>query len=356
MSSLERRQLLPIQIMQYNVKDFSENETKEEKKKPRGGIVYLVSADRISILLESLNHLFVNFNDQFRYPIAIFHYGDIDDQNLLERINSALGYTRTELITVIVVQGMREFPQSFDSALVKQGKLNVVFQHIYPNYNFMCAFFFLKLYTQPWILQNNISYYMRLDSDSFILSKIDYDLFEFMQRHNLAYAYRVRFSEHPCCSRYLTKFIRMYTRDENMEISSPELQWMKKYSWSDLEEVIDQSDSSAVPMQQYYANMEIVHVESFRDDPAVLRWEQAVWNDTRYHVNGLFVQRWGDSLLRFYTIHLFPQLAKRIHYLCDINYFHQRHFPPACNFTQHYKNSWPIGPTLEWDGLSAMMP
>ena len=294
-------------------------------------IVYLTSLSRLFQLTKSLQHLFENFNDQFHYPVAIFHYGAMNERFTFCICEAALNRERASVIHMVAAENIREFPPSFRGEDYSGGR-EIVFRNYFPDYQFMCAFFFLGIYRQSWIIENNISYYMRLDSDSYILSKINYDIFEYMRKHNLAYAYRVRSGESSCCSRYLTKLIRMYIRDEGMQITSKDVEWIGKYNWEELE-MLDTTKESAAPMEQYYANLEVVNVQSFRDDPEVFKWEMAVWNDTRYHVNGIFTQRWGDSLLRFYTVHLFPQLWKRIHYLCDIEYYHQFDFPRTCNFT-----------------------
>ena len=54
-------------------------------------------------------------------------------------------------------------------------------------YRHMCDFFSGSLYEQP--ILKNYEYYLRLDTDSFILSKIQYDIFEWMQTKKCEYAF-----------------------------------------------------------------------------------------------------------------------------------------------------------------------
>ncbi len=302
----------------------------------KAAIVYLSEFKRLFMLSSSLKYLFNNFNQQFEYPIVIFHYGNLN--NIIARLLICLsvGPENCELIEIIEAVGINEFPPSFEPSTANAD--NTAFFHLFPNYHFMDAFFFMKIYWQPWIIANNISYYLRLDSDSYITKKINYDLFNYMESNHLVYGYRVRDGEHPCCSRLLTKFIRLYANEKNIPLSSPEVNWIKNLNDDELSKR-DQNEATAFPMTQYYANFEIVHVPSFRDDPHVSSWLQSVWNDERYHVNGIFTNRWGDSLLRFYTIHMFPQLENRIHFFCDLDYFHKWHFLQTCEFTQSSKSN-----------------
>ena len=303
------------------------------QEKPSAAIIYLGSDNRLEAMLMSLQYLFTNFNDRFRYPVVIFHAGDLNKSVFFQKCLAKLNESKCELIEVVEAQGLREFPPSFNLSTIKDRPPPDAWR--FPNYHQMCAFFFFKIYSEPWLISHNISYYMRIDTDSLILSDIQYDIFKYMQRNDLSYAYRIRIGEDVCCSRYLINFLSMYTKEAGIGISSPELEWVNHYSLEE-QETRDQRSSTAFHLLQYYSNLEVVNVRSFRDDPAVWKWELAVWNDTRYHVNGIFTQRWGDALLRFYTIHLFPQLWKSIHYLCHLDYEHQGHYPATCNFTEKF--------------------
>ena len=57
----------------------------------------------------------------------------------------------------------------------------------------------------------------RFDTDSIIPTKINYDLFEYMERNNVKYAYRIRWAESDCCAKKMIKFVYQYVKSHGLE-------------------------------------------------------------------------------------------------------------------------------------------
>ena len=63
----------------------------------------------------------------------------------------------------------------------------------FAGYHHMCAFFFSQIFDHPRL--RNVTYYMRLDTDSYIYGPACFDPFEAVHRRNVSYAYRWRGSD-----------------------------------------------------------------------------------------------------------------------------------------------------------------
>ena len=81
---------------------------------------------------------------------------------------------------------------------------------------------------------------------------------------------------------------------------------------------------------QYYNNMKILHVESFRDHPGVWHFVDTVWYDLILKRHVIYRHRRGKSPLRRATANLFPHLYEHTHEFCDIDYHHLSGYWPSC--------------------------
>ena len=143
---------------------------------------------------------------------------------------------------------------------------------------------------------------MRLDSDSVLLAEINYDPFQLMKDKHIAYAYHTIDGENYCCAKKMMRFIYTYGKSKNLLSQfSPELAWMSNYETFPLENPLSDNPPGKQP-GTYFANLEIVNVAAFRDDPQVWDFIDSVWNDTLLMIHGLYRYRWGDSPLRFQVL------------------------------------------------------
>jgi len=310
-------------------------DTERDTQRVKAVIVYLASDKRLPSLVESVKATFEHFNDRFGYPLLILHFGDLNVSHVLAEFGRTLTPVQRSLIEVRQAVGGRQFPPGFDTD--KALRDGVVYSFFYPNYNHMCAFWIHEIFRQPYFLEHDIEYYLRLDTDSRFWQPITYDLFKYMKTHNLAYGFRAKPHEDKCCSNYLAAFIYKYIKsnESNYRLStesghpvrlSSEIDWISNLT--------EPSLSTPLPQQMlmYYNNFEIVNVKQFRDDPSVWRWLHHVWLQG---AEGIYRHRWGDALVRYYTVHMFPQLHSRLHHFCDLDYQHAGfHFLPRCEHSQ----------------------
>lgn len=131
-------------------------------------------------------------------------------------------------------------------------------------YRHMCRFFSGDIYNHP-ILQN-YDYYLRLDTDSFILKPINYNIFDYAREYNYYYGYikdAVQF-DHPKVVEGLWNYCRMKYGDK---VITPE-------------------------RQMFYTNFELGKMSWFLD-----KEYQEFYN----HIDssgGIYINRWGDAPIK----------------------------------------------------------
>ena len=135
--------------------------------------------DARSMLERSLDLLYANYNEQFNHRVLIFHEGDfgLDDQEVV-----AAGRPEIEFHEVRF-----EVPP-----FLPEDEVPEVWEGFHPfglGHRHMCRFYSLDLF--DILADLGVEWYFRMDDDSFIHSRIDYDLFEFMRRSGYEYGYRV---------------------------------------------------------------------------------------------------------------------------------------------------------------------
>jgi len=253
--------------------------------KQKAAIVYLTRKSDLSDLKKSLFLLDCHFNNEFKYPIIIF-YDDLTKKMITE----LKSVSNSKLIFKKIVLGFKkgidgsQFPEKYAGFSI--------------NYRHMCRFFFMGLYEQP--IMREYDWYWRLDTDSFILDKINYDVFDFMNEHKLIYGYN-RITIDP-------KELIVGLKDAFNEY----LQEKK---------IVPKSLSNLLPFgfwfgQNFYTNFTI---------PNISFWRSKEVKDFLDYIDkngGIYKYRWGDTPLHFLTAALFLNI-NQIHCFNDIFYKHQ---------------------------------
>jgi alpha 1,2-mannosyltransferase len=132
--------------------------------------------DSRSLLEQSLDLLFQNYNDKFQHDVLIFHEGDFTErhQRQIAKGRSAIKFHEVhfELPTFLSAEDVPEVINGY----------RVGYRH-------MIRFFAVQLFD---IMQDlRYDWFMRMDDDSFLHSTIRYNLFEFMEKNGYEYGYRV---------------------------------------------------------------------------------------------------------------------------------------------------------------------
>ena len=244
----------------------------------RDVIVYLTrSAEKeIRQLLESLQLLSRNFLPWSPADIIVFHEVDLDKSRLLaEDIVSRLGVRLAEVDFSSIPPGTESLTRG------QRG------------YRHMCHFFANDIFLRDEL--RSYEYYMRLDVDSFILSKVKFNVFDRMRRAGIKYAYRMVMTESKEFSVGLLDLANSFFKD------NPEL---------------NRATPKICKVRLYYTNFEICELAYFRDAP----WQRFFAAIDK--AGGIWRHRWGDAPIRWLGLrHLL--LPNEVYCLKGMTYRHQ---------------------------------
>ena len=147
----------------------------------------------------------------------------------------------------------------------------------------MCAFYATQIFTHPRL--SNVTYYLRLDTDSYIPEPLCYDPIDRMHTHNLSYAYRTRKMDEAKYTFRMWNAVDSYAREHERVIRT-----LEKNNWrwpnSRIPGPMSQAD---FPI--YYNNFEIVRLDEFRRAD-IRRWFEYLESDPER----IYKWRWGEVL------------------------------------------------------------
>lgn len=254
-------------------------------------IVYMSRERDVGLLYHSLLLLYRNFNTKYQYPVVVFHddIQRITMSKLYGALNQSLGFTpqiKFEYLKFEMPEGVSDDPSLYNPPLTE----------FWMGYRHMCRFHSGEIYKHPALLQYD--WYWRLDSDSFIMSQIDYDVFENMEKNGYEYAYLAEYqkeSGHVVVGLWETtkKFIK-----DNQIIPKS---------------LYDKLDPTWIWM--FYTNFEIAKFSFFRSK------EYMSYYDCLDATKQMYYNRWGDAPIHWYGVHMFLPDSK-IWCVKDICYQH----------------------------------
>jgi len=246
-------------------------------------IVYLVSAKRkfVNDLKYSLPLLHENYLKKFPCEVMMFHEADFTAE-LQSEVAAALDYP--------LVFRQIEFPKTYPPGLgdkTGSGQFPL-------GYRYMCHFFANEIFNLPEM--SDCDYYMRLDTDSYILSPVRENLFDFMRSHSLVYGYIGEGKDARIYSEGFWRFAEKFAAGRNFKTY--------KNLYSDIPE-----------RRYFYTNFEICDCGWFRRAP---------WTDFFAEIEkngGIYTTRWGDHIIRYVGVNLFapPESVA----LMPVHYYHQ---------------------------------
>ena len=118
-------------------------------KDKEAAIVFLASSERLPELVNSLRSIFEKFNDEFHYPILLFHFGDLDLIQTIECFKAAkFDKNQLSLIEFVKAEGGTEFPPDVGPDQEWADFVRVPDVLRYPNYHHMCTFWTRTIYHQ----------------------------------------------------------------------------------------------------------------------------------------------------------------------------------------------------------------
>lgn len=251
------------------------------KIKPKAVIYYLVKTyERLSITLPTL---YKYFNDEFKYPVIIFHEREFKS-NIVAAKTMTTSYIFFHEIQFVVP----EFIGNLSGHKLACESFTIGYRH-------MCRFHSKIIYDLP--IMQNVDYYWRLDDDSYITQPIHYDVFAFMKNNGFEYGYIDLRTDYLPCVRYLWKNVTAF-------VSTSQIQFIPTYfkEWTE--------------PKMFYNNFEISRFSI---------WKQPIYQhfiDYIDHAGGIFFNRWGDAPIKSLGLSLFLNTSK-LHNFNDIGYRHQ---------------------------------
>jgi hypothetical protein len=269
-------------------------------------IVYLTRNRDFSIFVSSVALLYRNFCNTFRYPVLVYHDDLSDEQISLTKkiLQDQTGYSPN--IEFIQINFITPDDVSTDASLYEHPqKYPISLQNFGMGYRHMCRFFSGEMFNHPSIAK--YKYIWRLDSDSFILSKITEDPFEIMKRNGYDFS-DVAVSPEGSTDGW------MYT--------AKEIQWAREHLAETTFDFIDDTDIQTNKMNSYEGelfntNMMILNLDFFRSISyqSFFRFMDKTGN--------FFYKRWGDACFLWLGVRLFSAPEKVWYAKDDLKFCYQ---------------------------------
>lgn len=165
------------------------------------------------------------------------------------------------------------------------------------SYRNMCRFYALKF--QDYL--EEYDWYWRLDVDSILPTKIDFDVFDYLEKNNKVYGFIAQLPEHPPVVEGLGKFVRKYADSKNI-----------KYKFLDY--LVDEKGNYNYKM--VYNNFEICKLSLFKNE------EVKTFLSVLDKTGAIYEYRWGDAPIRTLMLSMFVD-RNQIHRFKDVDYIHQ---------------------------------
>jgi len=263
-------------------------------------IVYLLNNNNKDIInfRQSIYLLLQNYYKDFPTDIVCFHEQDFPVEEI-QLLQKHLGNISIKFIPITF-----NIP-NYDESIIN--RIPKYYPHPdYPGatgfslgYRHMCRFFSGEIFKNEHL--KKYKYIWRLDTDSYILSPINYDVFKKLKNNNAIYGYINIQHDHPgvikglweCSQEYFSKINKDYIFQVN------NIQQHKN--------------------RVFYTNFEICDMDWFSQS------EYQDYYDYIDTIGGIYTGRWGDASIRYIALN---SLAKQnqLHFYNDIRYFHQKEY------------------------------
>ena len=265
----------------------------------RNGCIFLISA-RKNLLGRCLKYLDQNYNNQFNYPILIFYHGDkYDDlkfRNYIKNINKKTRYTFHK-IKAKIPKFLKEKDMFWNLPNNKYAK-----SFTSERLGYLHANFFWNNFMNFEELKN-YDYLIRIDDDSWIKNKIDFDFFNELDNNNklCGCAYTWNNVHHRVLETRVNffKWIRDYVNKYNVNIKNENL---KEYISQNEIDVVDgiKCNKNFHSMKFLCGNCNVYNRKLFESDD---------WNNFLKEFNkiaGGYRYRWGDceTISMFYYLYI----------------------------------------------------
>lgn len=253
---------------------------------------------------DCLTSLHENYNKYYNNKIVIFHEEGFD--NDIAFING-LNIPNIVYYKVTLQEPIEFLNDSYDVKWPRKetSKFNAL------KYSNMCSFFAHEVFQH--CINLGIKTYCRLDTDSIMTSKINYNIFDDLNKNDLVYGYIIEQREFQHVVIELNNFIAEYIKTHNI---TP-----KFYN-----RLLDQFGQ--YNFRCFYNNFELLNIEKFYTPEVRQLLDLIKQSKNIYHY------RWGDAPIRTFIFSLFFE-EHTIKKYVDIDYTHLpfEHRNGRCNMT-----------------------
>ena len=253
-------------------------------------VLYLLRSlpDDITMINKSLSLLDINLLKYTKNcDVLIFHEHDLGE--LKNQINTNLNIIFHEIKIDPPEYDLKiksKIPEFFPHPTHGNGPIAYGHKGFTIGYRNMCRFFSGEFYTID--ILKNYEYYLRLDTDSYILTPLNYDIFEFARQNDLIYGFcepAVQI-DNPKVVNGLKEFTQNYIRTNQL----------KTYV------NIDSIPEGCM----FYTNFELGKLDWFLNSK-YFEYYKEINNSGNIYIN-----RWGDAPIKYLGVKLFCESNKII--------------------------------------------
>lgn len=264
-------------------------------------IVYLLNNNNKDILnfRQSIYLLIQNYYLKFPADIICFHENDFPIEEIKFLQKNLVG------ISIKFIPIVFNIP-NYDQSIID--KIPTYYPHPdYPGslgfslgYRHMCRFFSGEIFKNEQLIKK-YKYIWRLDTDSYILSPINYNVFKRLNENNAIYGYINIQHDHPGVIKGLWECSQEYFAKINKE------------------HIFKENNINKHKNRVFYTNFEICDIDWFN--------ESGYQDYYQYidSVGGIYTGRWGDASIRYIALNSLAE-ENQLYFYDDIRYFHQQEY------------------------------
>jgi alpha 1,2-mannosyltransferase len=272
-------------------------------------IVYLLNNNNKDIISfrQSIYLLIKCYYLQFPTDIICFHENDFPTQEI--------NFLQTQLAGIPI----KFIPITFNIPFYNKNILDKIPQYYphpdYPEakgfslgYRHMCRFFSGEIFKNENLKE--YKYVWRLDTDSYILSQINYNVFHKLKNSNCIYGYINIQHDHPGVIEGLWEYSKEY------------------FSKINKDHIFQENNINKYKNRVFYTNFEIYDMDWFN---------RSEYQDYYHYIDstgGIYTNRWGDASIRYIALNSLAD-QQSLYFYNDIRYFHQQEY-----FNTHIINTF----------------
>lgn len=260
-----------------------------------------------SEIIKTLRNFEKVFNKKYRYPYVFLNDKDWEE-NFKNEVAVAIG--RDNAITFSKIAPEDWNPSTPVTEEMKNNWKSMAGVPYYDSvsYRNMCRFFSRKFYKHPAVMK--YKYYWRIEPGVTFENEIEYDPFEYMEKHQLKYGFTITILEFMNTIPTLWPTTKEFMNNNNINRSSMGFMF---------------DDNDNYNGCHFWSNFEIGSFEFLRSS----NYNKYV--DFLEKKNGFYLERWGDAPVHSLAVALFLDKSK-VHFFEDIGYTHPpyTHCPKDC--------------------------